>query len=49
MRSFRGYITEPDQIECLLRMCDSQKMWEVLREKMKEPWVKTEEEYKESR
>ena len=49
MRNFKGTITENDQIECLLRMCDKQKMWEVLREKMKEPWVLKEEEYKELR
>jgi hypothetical protein len=40
MRIYKGTITEPDQIENLLRMCDSDKTWMVLSEKMREPWVK---------
>lgn len=46
MRKFNGTITEPDQIECLLRMCDNHTMWEVLRDpkRMGEKWV--EKEYK---
>jgi len=39
MRKFNGTITEPDQIENLLRMCNSEKTWMVLSERMKEPWV----------
>jgi hypothetical protein len=49
MGHYKGTITEPDQIENLLRMCDNYTMWEVLRDpdRMGEPWVT--EKYAESR
>jgi len=42
---FNGTITDSNQIECLLRMCDNHTMWDVLLNRMGEKWVN--KEYKE--